>query len=55
MEDYNWYMEQAAKYREMAKNPDGYQRQAVFGAAIDCERKARLLKVQSEQTDTTCE
>ena len=49
--DYNRYMAQAARFREMAKNLDGYQQRAVLSAACECESKAWALKRQGEQPD----
>ena len=48
-EDYNYYMAQAAKYREMADNLDGYQRRQLIHVVQDLEAKARRAKEQAEK------
>jgi hypothetical protein len=34
---------QAANFRDMARNLDGYQQRAVMRAALECESQARQL------------
>jgi len=52
MEDYNYYVAQAAKYRELADNLDGYQRLQVLEVVHGFEAKARELKRLSERPDS---
>lgn len=51
MEDYNYYMAQAAKYREMADNDDGWQRRVLLGIVQDMLAKARDLERPSKTPD----
>ena len=53
--DYNYYMAQAKKYREMADNDDGYRRRILLGIVQDMEANARSLLRQSEQPGSNSE
>ena len=46
--DYHYYMAQAEKYREMADNLDGYQRQTLLGAVQDMKVRAKLAERKAE-------
>ena len=50
-DDYDDLMKQAANYREMANNDDGYRRQMLLGVVQDLEAKARNLLRQSQLPD----
>jgi hypothetical protein len=44
MEDYHKLMEQAARYREMADNDDGWRRGVLLATAFKLECEAKRLK-----------
>ena len=46
---YEWHIRQAAKYRESARFLDGYQRQAMLGAARHHEIEAKQLLRQASE------
>ena len=52
MEDYNYYIAQAAYFRELADSLDGYQRIQVLETVHGLEAKARELKRLSERPDS---
>ena len=51
MEGYNYYVAQAAYFRELADNLDGYQRLQVLEVVHGFEAKARQAKWLSQQPD----
>ncbi|MCF2514851.1 hypothetical protein LVY65_07210 [Sphingomonas sp. G124] len=55
MEEYDRLMKQAARYRELANDCDGYQRRELIWAVQDLEAQAKRLKQalddQSSKTD----